>query len=115
MPIVALERRLVKSPPEVWEELSSEDTLNRWLGELRVTATDPPRLLEWEAPGRRGTIRLEPLGWGTKVLLRVEIDVAPAWERLQARYGAERSLRALLEHLGRGSLKSDGLPRRAFG
>jgi hypothetical protein len=104
MPIVALERRLVKSPPEVWEELSSETKLSRWLGDVRLTTVDPPRLVEWAAPGRRGVIKLEPLGWGTKVVVEVDVDMAPAWERLQARYVLERAVRELLEDLGKGSL-----------
>jgi hypothetical protein len=111
MPIV--ERRLVKSPPEVWEELSSETKLSRWLGDVRVKTFATPHLLEWEAPGTRGVIKLEPLGWGTKVLVQMEVDLAPAWERLQARYVLERSVRELLDDLGKGSLKSDGIPKRA--
>jgi hypothetical protein len=109
MPIVALERRLVKSPPEVWDELSCEAKLSRWLGEVRVRTVASPHLIEWEAPGTRGVIKLEALGWGTKVLVQVEVDLAPAWERLQARYVLERSVRDLLDHLGRGSLKSNGI------
>lgn len=106
MPSVELERRLVKSPPEVWDELAPESTLSRWLGEVRVSAVDPPHRLEWDARGASGVIELESSGWGTKVRVQAEMDRAPAWERLQARYTLERSVSALLDDLSKRSLKS---------
>jgi hypothetical protein len=43
-----MERRLVKSPPELWDELASETRLSGWLGEIRVSAAYPPHRLEWD-------------------------------------------------------------------
>jgi hypothetical protein len=111
IPMVELERRLVKSPPEVWEELSSATGLSRWLGEVRVRTVDPPRRLEWDAPGASGVINLESLGWGTRVRIRAQTNHVPAWERLQTRYGLERSLRDLLDDLSKNSLKGGGVPK----
>ena len=70
-------RTLVKSPPELWAELSDPATLGRHLGELgkiRITGTDPERLVDWEATGTDGTgvsgrVEIEPSGWGTRVTL----------------------------------------------
>jgi hypothetical protein len=103
---VELERRLVKSLPELWEEVASEASLSRWLDGVRVTAMEPPRRLEWNTKGASGVIELEESGWGTKVRLRAETERAPAWERLQARYAVERSIRELLDDLSANSLKA---------
>jgi hypothetical protein len=68
------QRTLVKSPPELWAELSDPAALARHLGELgeiQVTRTEPEELVEWEAEAARGTVRIEPSGWGTKVTLTV--------------------------------------------
>jgi hypothetical protein len=106
VPAVELERRLVKSLPELWDELASEASLSPWLGEVRVSAMQPPCHLEWDTQGASGVIELEPSGWGTKVRLQAETERAPAWERLLARYALERSLLGLLDHLSSSSLKS---------
>jgi hypothetical protein len=109
--MVELERRVVKSPPEVWEELSSTTRLSRWLGGVRVRTVDPPRRLEWDVPGARGVIKLESLGWGTRVRVQAQTNRVPAWERLQTRYRLERSLRELLDDLSKNSLKGGGIPK----
>ncbi|MHB1537802.1 MAG: hypothetical protein ACYCUM_02535 [Solirubrobacteraceae bacterium] len=78
-----VQRTLVKSPPELWAELSDETALARHLeidGELRLTHVEPERLLEWEAQHARGRVELSPSGWGTKVKLSLERE-APASER----------------------------------
>jgi uncharacterized protein YndB with AHSA1/START domain len=106
VPTVELERRLVKSPQELWDRLVSEVRRSRWLGDLRVIAAEPPHRLEWTVQGAEGVIELESLGCGTKLRVRAEMDRAPAWERLQARYELERGMRALLDDLGSNSLKS---------
>jgi hypothetical protein len=65
-------RTLVKSPPELWAELSDPVALARHLGELgeiRIVRTDPERTVEWEAAQISGTVQIEPSGWGTKVTL----------------------------------------------
>jgi hypothetical protein len=106
VPTVELERRLVKSPLELWERLVAEVSLSRWLGEVRVSAAHPPHRLEWEVQGAKGVIELESSGWGTKVRVLVEMDQAPAWEKMHARYELERAVRELLHDLGSSSLKS---------
>jgi Polyketide cyclase / dehydrase and lipid transport len=106
MPTIELERNLVKSAPELWDDLASESKLSGWLGEVRVRAADPPHRLEWDVRGASGVIELESAGWGTRVRVQADVDRLPAWERLQARYALERSLRELLDHLSSGSLQS---------
>ena len=66
------QRRLVKSPPELWAEVSSEDALARHLaqfGEIRITRLEPETTVAWEGERASGTVELEPAGWGTKVTL----------------------------------------------
>ena len=115
MPMVELQRRLIKSPPEVWEELNSATKLGHWLGEVRVNAVDPLHRLEWKAGSASGVIELESLGWGTMVRMQAEADRAPAWERLQLRYSLERSLGDLLDDLSKRSLKRIEGPRTRRG
>jgi hypothetical protein len=67
-------RTLVKSPPELWAELSDSDALMRHLGELgeiRITSIEPETKVEWEADEAIGVVELKPSGWGTKVTLSV--------------------------------------------
>ncbi len=69
-----VQRTLVKSPPELWSELSNPDVLARHLselGEIRITAVEPETKVEWEAEGASGTVQLKQSGWGTKVTLSV--------------------------------------------
>jgi hypothetical protein len=96
MATVELERTLVKSPPELWEELSSEQSLSRWLGVVRLAATDPPNRLEWDSDVAHGVIELEASGWGTTVRALAETG-APE---------VERRLTELLDDLGSSSLTS---------
>jgi hypothetical protein len=84
----------VKSPPELWAECSDAASLARHLdrfGEIRITRLDPETAVAWEGERARGTVRIEPAGWGTKVILtavadapaepEVPVDVAEApWE-----------------------------------
>jgi hypothetical protein len=73
-----VQRTLVKSPPELWAELSDPETLARHLGELgeiRITRTKPEERVEWEAGSTRGTVVIKPSGWGTKVTLSVTRDI----------------------------------------
>ena len=65
-------RTLVKSPPELWAELSDMSALARHLGEfgeIRITRTEPESVVEWEGDLASGAVHLEPSGWGTKVTL----------------------------------------------
>ena len=71
-------RTLVKSPPELWAECSDAASLARHLGrfgEIRITRLEPETAVAWEGERARGTVRIEPAGWGTKVILTaVEMD-----------------------------------------
>ena len=69
-----VQRTLVKSPPELWAELSNPEALARHLGEfgeIRITKADPETKVEWEAEQAKGVVQLKQSGWGTKVTLSV--------------------------------------------
>jgi hypothetical protein len=106
MPAIELERTLVKSPPELWDEIASELNLSRWLGAVRVRTSEAPRRLEWDSDVARGVIELEASGWGTKVRAQAEAVHSAAWERVQGGYQLKRSLDKLLDDLGSSSLTS---------
>src|SRR4051812_49617421 len=75
------QRTLVKSPPELWAEVSDPGALAGHLGafgEIRITRLDPESTVAWEGDRARGTVELEPSGWGTKVTLIARLDDAPA-------------------------------------
>lgn len=75
-----VQRTLVKSPPELWAELSDPAALARHLGELgevHITRVEPEKTVEWEGTDATGTVRLKPSGWGTKVTLTVTREVPP--------------------------------------
>jgi hypothetical protein len=74
-----VQRTLVKSPPELWAELSEPATLAHHLGELgeiRITRTEPEKTVEWEAADTTGKVTLVQSGWGTKVTLTVTRELA---------------------------------------
>jgi hypothetical protein len=74
MPSAEAQRTLVKSPPELWAELSDPASLARHLGEfgeIRIARVEPEQSVEWEADALSGTVQLKPSGWGTKVTLTV--------------------------------------------
>jgi hypothetical protein len=73
MATVEVSRTLVKSPPELWEELQGE-RLREALGAGKITPTESERLIVWEGDDSKGTATLEPSGWGTKVTLRAELE-----------------------------------------
>ena len=76
MPDLTAKRTLVKSPPELWEELSEVDRLARHLdafGEIRITKLEPEHTVAWEGEHASGTVSIEPAGWGTKVTLTAEL------------------------------------------
>lgn len=69
-----VQRTLVKSPPELWAELSNPGALTRHLGdfgEIKITAVEPESKVEWEAEEASGVVHLKQSGWGTKVTLSV--------------------------------------------
>jgi hypothetical protein len=105
---IELERTLVKSPPEVWEELASESGLGRWLEELEVREAHAPNRIEWAARGMSGVIELEPSGWGTRVRAQAETGGTGFWDRFRVVDGAEveRQLEQLLDHLASSTLTS---------
>lgn len=75
MPPLEAKRTLVKSPPELWAEISDAGALARHLGEfgeIRITRTQPESVVEWEGDLASGSVRLEPSGWGTRVTLTAE-------------------------------------------
>ncbi len=76
-----VQRTLVKSPPELWSELSDPAALARHLGELgeiRIVRVEPEKVVEWAAEHTTGTVSIKASGWGTKVTLSVERElVAP--------------------------------------
>jgi hypothetical protein len=75
-----VQRTLVKSPPELWSELSNPEALARHLselGEIRITSVEPETKVEWEADSASGVVHLKQSGWGTKVTLSVT-RAAPA-------------------------------------
>jgi hypothetical protein len=66
------QRTLVKSPPELWAEVSDAGTLARHLGEfgdIRITRLEAETTVVWEGDRARGTVELEASGWGTKVTI----------------------------------------------
>jgi hypothetical protein len=79
MPEPRAQRTLVKSPPELWAEVSDLEALARHLGEfgdIRITRLEPETTVAWEGDRARGTVQLEPTGWGTKVTLTAELEAA---------------------------------------
>jgi hypothetical protein len=81
MPEIQASRRLVKSPPELWAEVSDAASLARHLGEvgeIRITRLEPETTVAWEGETASGTVALAPAGWGTSVTLTAEpIAVEP--------------------------------------
>jgi hypothetical protein len=72
-------RTLVKSPPELWSELSEVERLARHLGafgEIKITKLEPEHTVAWEGEAASGTVMIEPSGWGTKVTLKAHVEEA---------------------------------------
>ncbi len=110
MASIEVSRTLVKSPPELWEELQG-DCLSDAMGEATVEPKDPERELAWRADGAEGTARIEPSSWGTKVTLTAEVEEQVAevglWERMRGmrpppskHADIERRLEGVLDSLG---------------
>jgi len=73
-------RTLVKSPPELWAEVSDVGCLAKHLGEfgeIKITRVEPETTVAWEGERACGTVMLEPSGWGTKVTLTATAKEAP--------------------------------------
>src|SRR6266481_8765006 len=76
MPELTAQRTLVKSPPELWAQLSDPSSLSRHLGEfgeIRITRVVPEQTVAWEGERASGTVELSASGWGTKVTLRARL------------------------------------------
>ena len=110
MPRIEVSRTLVKSPPELWEELQG-DCIPEAVGEATVHPREPERELAWTGTGVAGTARIEPSNWGTKVVLTAEYEEQVAevgfWARLRGgsppapRHAEiEQRLEGLLDTLG---------------
>jgi hypothetical protein len=87
MPEPRAQRTLVKSPPELWAEVSDVSTLARHLGEfgdIRITRLEAETTVVWEGDRARGTVSLEPSGWGTKVTITAEAIAVEAEEEPEA-------------------------------
>jgi methylmalonyl-CoA mutase N-terminal domain/subunit len=58
------QRTLVKSPPELWAEVSDPESLARHLGgfgeEIKITRVEPETTVAWEGERARGTDNLLP-------------------------------------------------------
>jgi hypothetical protein len=79
MPDLTASRTLVKSPPELWNELSEVQSLARHIGELgeiKITKVEPERRVAWEGERATGTVQLEPSGWGTTVTFTASVPQA---------------------------------------
>jgi hypothetical protein len=75
MPASQASRRLVKSPPELWAEVSDAASLAKHLGEvgeITITRLEPETTVAWEGERASGTVELAPAGWGTSVTLTAE-------------------------------------------
>jgi hypothetical protein len=85
MPDLTAKRTLVKSPPELWDELSEVEGLAKHLGafgEIKITKLEPEHTVAWEGEHASGTVSIEPSGWGTRVTLHAELpdEAAPEAE-----------------------------------
>jgi hypothetical protein len=99
MPEPRVQRTLVKSPPELWAEISDVSTLARHLGELgdiRITRLENETTVVWEGDRACGTVELEASGWGTKVTITAAAVEAPEPEPEPAAV-AEAEAEALAE------------------
>jgi hypothetical protein len=75
------QRRLVKSPPELWAEVSDEDVLRTHLapfGAIRIVSVEPESTVAWEGERASGTVSLDSAGWGTRVTLTA-MPAEPSW------------------------------------
>jgi hypothetical protein len=94
-------RTLVRSAPELWTECSEAGALGRHLrvfGEIRITRVEAETTVAWEGDAARGTVRLDPSGWGTRVTLTADTDPpdpAPGPDSAHA-----RALAGALDSLG---------------
>ena len=107
---VEVSRTLVKSPPELWDELQG-DCIQQAVDDATVEPREPERELAWRGDGVVGTARIEPSNWGTKVVLTAEVEEQVAevglWARMRGmtpppskHADLEQRLEGLLDSLG---------------
>ena len=119
------QRTLVKSPPELWAEVSDVDALARHLGEfgeIRITRLEPETTVAWEGDRARGTVALEAAGWGTRVTLTAvaEADAEGATTPVHTRAADEAptteidAIAAAPVHEGETAPESEGTTRRGW-
>ena len=73
-------RTLVKSPPELWSELTDIERLQGHLGafgDIRITRLEPEQTVAWEGERASGTVSIDSAGWGTKVTLTAALPDGP--------------------------------------
>jgi hypothetical protein len=110
MPNYEVSRTLVKSPPELWEDLRGE-RLSAALTGAKVRPTTDETEIAWEIDGACGTAALESSGWGTKVTLTAYVEDQVArlgvWARMRGERpppprhpDMEQRLEAILDELG---------------
>ena len=107
---VEVSRTLVKSPPELWEELQG-DCIQQVAEGAVMEPREPERELGWSGDGVSGTARIEPSNWGTKVVLTAEVEAQVAdvgfWAKLRGEKAPpgphediEQRLEGMLDSLG---------------
>jgi hypothetical protein len=112
------QRTLVKSPPELWAEVSDAGALAGHLGafgEVRITRLEPESTVAWEGDRARGTVQLEPSGWGTKVTLTALIEDAPVEEEPEPEPAAAPQPEPALPPAAPPPSRRRGLLARLFG
>jgi hypothetical protein len=82
--VASAQRTLVKSAPEIWQLVESEELARAWLAELtgtdgtvEVVARAPERALTWragESTGARLEFALDEKGFGTQVSIASDAD-----------------------------------------
>src|SRR5918994_642091 len=121
MPDLTAKRTLVKSPPELWEELSEVERLAKHLGafgEITITKLEPEHTVAWEGERASGTVSIEPSGWGTKVTLRAELPEAAEPEPEPEPAPAPEEAQHVDDHIRRFRVEPEPVPeeepRRGF-
>ncbi|MEA2340543.1 MAG: hypothetical protein QOG11_620 [Solirubrobacteraceae bacterium] len=99
------QRTLVKSPPELWAEVSDSEALGRHLepfGEIRITRLEPETTVAWEGDRARGTVELEAAGWGTRVTITATADGSDAEDQAAPAAAAPDALTTEIDAISPG-------------
>lgn len=109
MAALIVNRTLVKSPPELWSEVSDVQALARHLGEfgaIEISRLEAEHTVAWEGEGVRGTVQLEASGWGTKVTLSADLPAPEAPSPTEPPVALEEELSAAPETAARAKRES---------